>query len=182
MNKTIIICDIDGTIADHSHRKHYVEPKVPEGGDEGAKKPRKNWVAFHAGVAMDAVHHDVRTILVLLSAAPDMRVIYVSGRMERSRADTYVWLRENDFPEGDLHMRAENDFRSDDVVKEEIVDRLGLSPADVLCVLDDRDRVVAMWRRRGFRVLQVAGLDNHRPSYLLLLIHFESRHVLQNEV
>jgi len=29
----------------------------------------------------------------------------------------------------------------------------------VLCVLDDRNRVVAMWRRRGFRVLQVANGD-----------------------
>ena len=57
-------------------------------------------------------------------------------------------------------MRAERDYRADDAVKEEILERdLKLTPDEELCVLDDRDRVVAMWRRRGVRVLQVAQGD-----------------------
>ena len=88
-----------------------------------------------------------------------VEVIYVSGRMEVSRDATVQWLARHKFPRGALHMRADGDYRRDDIVKEEILDRLGLLPQQVLCVLDDRDRVVAMWRRRGFRVLQVAPGD-----------------------
>lgn len=149
--KNIILCDIDGTVADLSHRLHHVRP--PEG-------QRKNWAAFHAGVAEDAPHEDVRTILWCLHAASnDAEVVYVSGRNEVSRQATKAWLRQHNFPQGDLHMRADGDFRSDDIIKEEILDGLGLTPEQVLCVLDDRQRVVDMWRRRGFRVLQVAPGD-----------------------
>lgn len=154
-HKRTIICDIDGTIADLSHRLHHINP--PPG-------QRKNWVAFHDGVGGDAPHSDMLTILWLLTQWKlgwhSRRVVYVSGRMSRTRDDTRQWLDKHGFPPGDLHMRDDGDFRSDDVVKEEILDtQLCLTPDDVLCVLDDRDRVVSMWRRRGFRCMQVAPGD-----------------------
>lgn len=156
--KNTIICDIDGTIADLTHRLHYVRPS------EGQ---RKNWAAFHACVAADTPHWDVQEILYSLSGKRFMtdkdspkQIVYVSGRNEASRAATMQWLYMYGFPDGDLHMRADGDFRSDDIVKEEILDNhLRLTPEQVLCVLDDRQRVVDMWRRRGFRVLQVAPGD-----------------------
>jgi hypothetical protein len=148
--KKFIICDIDGTIADLTHRLHYIKP------DEGRKK---NWYEFHMRCIDDKPHHDMHFILWTLVRA-DKSVIYVSGRSDVSRAATENWLAAYGFPLGQLHMRKNGDFRSDDVIKEEILDtKLKLTPADVLCVLDDRQRVVDMWRRRGFRVLQVAAGD-----------------------
>jgi len=52
-------------------------------------------------------------------------------------------------------MRKADDRRPDTEVKLEMVRELGLTPDDVLCVLDDRQCVVDMWRENGFRCLQV---------------------------
>ena len=146
--KHTIICDIDGTVSDPSHRLHHIR---------GPR--RKDWPAFFAACRDDANHDDIHEILQGL-LGPDRHVVYVTGRPEAQRTATLGWLARHRYPKGSLHMRADRDFRSDDVVKEEILDRdLKLLPQDVLCVLDDRDRVVGMWRRRGFRVLQVANGD-----------------------
>jgi hypothetical protein len=146
--KHVIICDLDGTASDPSHRLHHIRGRG-----------RKNWPAFFEACHADPPHDDIAEIVRAL-ATPGRSVVYVTGRPERNRRATVEWLARHGYPEGPLHMRADADHRADDVVKEEILDReLKLTPQDVLCVLDDRDRVVAMWRRRGFRVLQVAEGD-----------------------
>ncbi len=146
--KRTIICDIDGTLADRSHRLRHIKPGPGQ---------RKNWAACFDEVMYDAVHVDMRMVLDRLHGAGDHPVVYVSGRMERCRHATERWLINNCFPPGPVFMRRDGDYRPDYTVKEEILDRhLKLTPADVLCVLDDRDQVVDMWRTRGFRVLQVA--------------------------
>lgn len=146
--KHVIVCDLDGTLTDPGHRL----PLIRGPG-------RKRWDAFFDGCGDDPPHHDLLTILDALRGGT-RRVVYVTGRPERTRPATLAWLRRHGLPEGDLHMRRDGDHRADDVVKEALLDHaLRLVPDDVLCVLDDRDRVVAMWRRRGFRVLQVADGD-----------------------
>ena len=56
-------------------------------------------------------------------------------------------------------MRAAGDDRKDEIIKREIYNR-EIKPAfDVLCVLDDRDQVVRMWRAMGLTCLQVAPGD-----------------------
>ena len=54
-------------------------------------------------------------------------------------------------------MRAEGDFRPDEQVKRELYETRVL-PAfgHATYVLDDRDKVVRMWRSLGLTVLQVA--------------------------
>ena len=146
--KHTVVCDIDGTASDPEHRLHHVRGPG-----------RKDWPAFFDACGDDACHDDVAEIVRALVAS-GRAVVYLTGRPERTRAATLGWLRRHGYPAGPLHMRRDRDFRADDVVKEEILDReLRLVPQDVLCVLDDRSRVVAMWRRRGFRVLQVADGD-----------------------
>lgn len=146
--KRTIICDIDGTLADLSHRLHHIRPGPGQ---------RKNWAAFFDEVIYDLPIEDNKLILEALLLGVKGRVVYVSGRMERCRAATERWLDNHGLPVGPVFMRANGDYRPDYTVKEEILDRhLKLTPADVLCVLDDRDQVVDMWRTRGFRVLQVA--------------------------
>lgn len=143
-----VIVDIDGTIADLSHRMHHIQ----------GKGRRKDWTAFFAACGEDVPHDDIIRLLQAIAAStPQVVFHYVSGRSDGCRSQTEAWLQRHGLPRGALLMRRAGDFRTDDVVKEEILDtRLELSPADVWFVLDDRDRVVDMWRRRGFRVLQVA--------------------------
>ena len=52
-------------------------------------------------------------------------------------------------------MRADRDFREDSVVKYEIYRDHIRDNYNIKFVLDDRQRVVDMWRGQGLRVLQV---------------------------
>ena len=52
-------------------------------------------------------------------------------------------------------MRAAKDTRGDDVVKAELFDAHIRRRFHVRVVLDDRDRVVALWRRLGLPCWQV---------------------------
>jgi hypothetical protein len=56
-------------------------------------------------------------------------------------------------------MRKYGDFRQDSIVKREIYERFIAPDYDILCVLDDRNSVVSMWREIGLTCLQVAEGD-----------------------
>jgi hypothetical protein len=56
-------------------------------------------------------------------------------------------------------MRAEKDYRADDIIKGELLDRIISDGWRPWLVVDDRDRVVKMWRDRGLLCLQCAPGD-----------------------
>jgi hypothetical protein len=155
--KNTIICDLDGTLADCTHRRHYVESKP------------KDWDAFYAGVGDDPVNFPVLALLHkclgtydLHSQGVQWEVVFCTGRPERCRDDTEVWLHKYGFEMGKgrytLLMRKDGDYRADYIVKQEILDnRIGKHK--VLFVLDDRQQVVDMWRRNGLVCFQVAKGD-----------------------
>jgi hypothetical protein len=58
-----------------------------------------------------------------------------------------------------LHMRGRGDHRPDQVVKRELYERRVRPRYTVTAVLDDRAKVVRMWRELGLTVLQVADGD-----------------------
>ncbi len=76
-----------------------------------------------------------------------------------SEAITTHWLELHGIPFNELLMRADNDYRSDEIIKEELYFNSINPRFDVVGVLDDRDRVVQMWRRIGLACLQVAPGD-----------------------
>ena len=166
MSKRVVLCDLDGTLADVNHRLPYI--KNPD----GTLKPyaERDWDSFNAACVDDAPNEDVIQILTALvrgwgahgchmCGAIDRDVYILSGRNDSVRAETVEWLQKHvdedwDFNER-LVMRKADDRRPDTEVKLEMVRELGLTPDDVLCILDDRQCVVDMWRENGFRCLQV---------------------------
>tara|TARA_R110002020_G_scaffold272041_2_gene487170 strand:+ start:1585 stop:2238 length:654 start_codon:yes stop_codon:yes gene_type:complete len=159
-DKNIIICDIDGTIANVQHRLHYI--KNPDGSKKSFKDT--DWDSFHKACVDDTPYDDVIEVLRSLVVGHDNREVYFfSGRNSSVRKETWRWLEAHvketvmpsDFSPQQLQMRSENDRRPDTVVKLEIMQGLGFTPDDVLCILDDRQSVVDMWRENGFRVMQV---------------------------
>lgn len=56
-------------------------------------------------------------------------------------------------------MRRSGDFRPDYIVKEVILDFEILTRYTPYIIIDDRDQVVKMWRRRGYTCLQCAPGD-----------------------
>jgi hypothetical protein len=137
-----VIFDIDGTLADRTHRRHFVTVKPA------------NWNAFRAAADRDTVIEPVAGVLRRLQA--HARIILCTGRMEKERDLTEKWLLRNRIFFDRLFMRTTDDTRPDDVIKEELLDQILAEGFNPKLVFDDRQRVVDMWRRRGLICAQVA--------------------------
>jgi len=149
--KNVIICDIDGTIADVRHRLPYIQ------NEDGSKRSKPDWAAFHAACVDDLPFDDVIEVVNNLTySVRSYRLYMLSGRNEVVRAETEQWL-DNHMGYTKLVMRKANDRRPDHIIKLEMVRELGLTPDKVLCIFDDRQSVVDMWRENGYRCLQVAA-------------------------
>jgi hypothetical protein len=149
MTQPTIIVDIDGTIADCSHRAHWVRSNP------------KNWPAFNKGMKNDTKHDDIIWLVKTLYEA-GCTILIASGRGDEDRPTTIEWL---DTVAGlggiyqKLYMRKAKDYRSDDIVKSEILDQMRQDGYNPSITIDDRNQVVSMWRERGLRCLQVAPGD-----------------------
>jgi phosphoglycolate phosphatase-like HAD superfamily hydrolase len=137
----IVIFDIDGTLADVSERIHHLK-----------KKP-KDWPAFFRGMAQDkAIRSMVRLCNILYSSG--IKVILCSGRSEEHRKETVQWLTRQNVNYHELWLRRNGDRRSDVTVKRKMLARI--DKGRVLFVVEDRSRVVEMWRSEGLVCLQCA--------------------------
>ena len=141
MADEIVIFDIDGTLADVSERIHHLN-----------KKP-KNWNAFFAGMAQDKAIQSMVRLCNLLYAS-GVRIILCSGRNEEYREETVRWLAQQEVLYHELFLRKDNDRRSDTVVKREMLS--AIDKTKILFVVEDRSRVVEMWRSEGLVCLQCA--------------------------
>ena len=137
-----IIVDIDGTLAHIVDRSPYDYTKVSEDVvDENV-----------AQIVRKYAQRDIQDL-------PDTYIIVVSGREDACRTETEQWLADNYIPYDEFYMRKSGDQRNDAIVKKEIYDEFIKPRFNVRFVLDDRDRVVKMWREEGLKVLQVAEGD-----------------------
>lgn len=138
----IVIVDMDGTLADVSHRLHFI--KGPG---------RKNWPAFFEHMDQDppnaAIVHAVNNY------ATNHEIVIVTGRPAKYRRNTVDWLHRYSVPFSRLYMRPGGDHRPDHVVKKEIFTSLGADRFRVMLVIDDRPAVCDMWRACGLEVQQV---------------------------
>ena len=85
------------------------------------------------------------------------KILFVTGRNERMRSRTVGWFNLYGFNSYDaLYMRGKTDFRQDDIVKREVLDKIveryGEKPA---MVFEDRKRVIRMWRDAGIFTIDV---------------------------
>ncbi len=172
--KNIILCDLDGTLADIRHRLHYIAntqpcpactvdtPVIcPACDDMGFVKRTPDWEGFHAACAddkpirdtIDAVDFMKRGMTECLGSSVELWI--TSGRSDSVRGETVRWLHQCGVPHDRLIMRPHGDHTPDDILKRSWLNTI--IPKDrVLCVFDDRKRVVDMWREQGLTCYQVA--------------------------
>lgn len=134
---SVVICDIDGTVAEGTGRSMYDYDKV----DTDRLK----------AVVMTHV----------LNTAKNSRLVFMSGRPDSAREKTQAWLRTNldrigAYQDFDLYMRRTGDFRQDYIVKYELFQQHIADKYMVWAVFDDRNQVVQMWRKLGLQTYQVA--------------------------
>lgn len=149
MKPKAYIFDIDGTLADCSHRLHYIT------GDT------TNWDAFYAACFGDAVIKNVAEVFKALGDYEDNVLILLTGRSNRVYEETsdWIWVHfELSSYNGDveLFMREDTDHRPDWQVKREIYEREIKDKYNVIGVFEDRQQCVDMWRSLGLTCFQVA--------------------------
>lgn len=162
--KGTVFVDIDGTVADLTHRRVFVRSNP------------KNWPAFERAIPNDT---PIQWVIDAVNRLYDAgwTVVMMSGRSETSKEATVEWLekygvkyhaifmrRKWEFDEnGEIKLTRKGkrlgDFRRDDIVKEELLGVARAAGFDPDVVFDDRDQVVSMWRRLGIPVVQVAEGD-----------------------
>lgn len=137
--------DLDGTVADISHRLHYIE------GD------KKDWRSFFAECHLDQPILPMMRLVNDLARANTALIIFVSGRSDECRQATETWLRSFIGNAANrIYMRRAGDHRPDDIVKMELLEQMRADGFDPLMVFDDRAVVVAAWRAAGLLCAQVA--------------------------
>lgn len=146
MMKKTVIFDLDGTLALIDKRRALA-----------AKSDGKiNWKTFFdpKNIQLDKPNVAVIEMAKMLKKQGHSVVIF-SGRDSISRKETIEWLNQFGVPFDVLKMRPEGSFTPDDVLKQHWLDQLFPDKSDVLCVFDDRDKVVKMWRENGLTCFQV---------------------------
>jgi phosphoglycolate phosphatase-like HAD superfamily hydrolase len=137
----IVIFDIDGTLADISAREHHVRTQP------------KNWRRFFEGMLDDK---PILPVLNLCNTLFDagFQIVLFTGRPDDFREVTEKWLNRFGVKYHSLHMRGSGDNRSDVIVKKEMLEHIEKNK--IAFIVEDRSRVVQMWRNEGFICLQCA--------------------------
>lgn len=130
----MILCDIDGTVAEMTERGPFDWKRV------GEDNPKKN----------------VLNIIKCLHSAGYL-IQFMSGRDEVCRKETNDWLIQHlGFLDFHILMRPEGDNRKDSIVKKELFDNHIRGKYYIEAVFDDRDQVVSLWRNEiGLTCMQV---------------------------
>jgi predicted kinase len=134
-----IVFDLDGTLADITHRLHHVRGN------------NKNYRQFYASVSEDKPKTQVISLLKELSRAGN-RIEIWSGRSDESRSDTEDWLMTYGLDGYDLKMRPKGDHQPDVDLKRSWLMQAKRKPD---AVFDDRSKVVQLWRDEGILCCQV---------------------------
>ena len=168
MNKKTVIFDLDGTLANIDTRRNM--SLKPNG--------KLDWDIFADPSSI--LNWDVPNVPVIKMAqlfkADGFRIVIFSGRNDRGFDATVLWLNNNHVPFDLLVMRPDKfkdkswpiadgnpatpdmRFMPDEILKKKMLDTF-VDINDVFLVVDDRDKVVKMWRDLGLNTFQVAPGD-----------------------
>ena len=177
------IFDIDGTLMDIDHRRHFVEGET------------KDWKSFISHTVYDIPNTPVANVMSFLNTDYN-NIFFLTGRKESQRDITikqiedcgYNYLNQGALSPRDdyldsikvgtkydpnerryhyseiLLMRPDDDYRPDAELKSDLFDKLvemhrGYFATQDTIIFDDRQSVVDMWRSRGLTCFQVAEGD-----------------------
>lgn len=159
-----LFLDVDGTVADLTHRRVYV-----------ATKP-KNWPAFEKTMDQDTpIQHVIDAAMALKDAG--WTVVIMTGRGIHNKDVTEDWLQRHGVrydaiytrnyerdEDGNIVMKKDGvtpkpDYRRDDLVKYDLLVQARKDGYDPTAVFDDRDQVVRMWRANDIFCVQTAFGD-----------------------
>jgi len=155
MDKDIVIFDLDGTLADIDQRRE-ISTK-----DNG----KMDWGKFFDPTNISLDQPNIPVIKTAQALADQgLKIVIFSGRSKATKDATKDWLNQFGVPFSVLKMRPTGNqfqFMPDDKLKKMWLDDLfpGDTKDRILCIFDDRQKVVDMWRDNGLSCFQVAPGD-----------------------
>lgn len=146
MTEKIIIFDLDGTLSLTDHRQHFLN-----------RKPSPDWDGFFNAAKDDLPNVPIIELFRSLQQAGHKLLLW-TGRSNAVSSDTLEWLTKYGVYPTHIRMREANDHRADVIIKKEWLDSFlnGTPKENILFAVDDRKKVVDMWRSEGIICLQVA--------------------------
>ena len=168
--KNTVIFDLDGTLA-------FIDKRRIKAGSTSGKSPspsKMDWDVFFDpdNIKLDDPNPPVIKLAQMFKA-DGFKIVIFSGRNDRSFNTTKQWLKKFDVPFDLLVMRPDKfksdswpiadgnpatpdmRFMPDDILKKKMLDTF-VDINDVFVVVDDRQKVVDMWRNLGLNTWQVA--------------------------
>lgn len=145
-----IVFDIDGVLADYSHRLKYIQGE------------NKDYDKFYSDeeIMKDRLILDITDIIIAFGNFDDYtgvneedqtRIIFVSERNRKCLRSTIRWLEKNlnvCIDEDNLFIYPENDCRPDCQIKEDLIKKhIGFE--NILFAFDDDDKANEMYKKHG---------------------------------
>ena len=139
-DKKIVICDIDGTVANNDHRQHLL-------------KGFKTWDLFFNALDKDTpILEVIEYVLKLYSNGK--KIVFITGRPERFRKPTLRWLsRYFDF-ELNVFMRENNDIRHKKLVKKDIFTN-NFNSEQIYIAIENDLELIDLWKSLGLQVKEI---------------------------
>ena len=146
----VSVWDLDGTLADDSHRIHLLP-------SEGSSSPEE-YEPYHQQHHLDPVIDKSKFVLDLLSL--ETEIIYLTSRPSNHRFSTARWIRSNGLPEGHLVMRPEGSTMGSAEFKGIYLDYLILTClCKVAFLFDDREDILQEGRSRGIKSIHPKQIE-----------------------
>ena len=146
--KNTIIFDLDGTLALIDKRRDL--SRKPNG--------KIDFKILHdpSNIYLDKPNPPV-VKMAQMFAEDGFNIVIFSGRSDKTKFTTKSWLTHNRVPFHKLVMRPHKtmNFIPDDILKRDMLDT-HVDINDIFMVVDDRQKVVDMWRSLGLICLQAA--------------------------
>ena len=153
MKKSIVIFDLDGTLALIDLRR---EISI---GDDG----KRDWDVFFDPKMISLDDPNIPVVeMARLFRNNGFFIVILSGRSKATKDATKDWLKKHDVPFNILKMIPTSKkwhFMKDSDLKKHWLDDLFPDKDQIFAVFDDRNQVVDMWRDNGLTTFQVADGD-----------------------
>ncbi len=154
----MLICNIDGTIADNAHRRR----ELPDG--------TFDWDYFLRPdlISQDRVFPYAREVLARLTVRHPL--ILLSGREERFRSTTRAWMAEQGLPTpSKLYLRPDQDRRTSTEFKAEILSMIIEHAHEAVSFVDDNAEMEPICARFGIQLLRAPAIWEELFRYIHLL-------------
>ena len=135
--RPVAVFDIDGVLADVSHRLHFIQGRA------------HSWERFFRAADRDPLLTEGARRL--RAALVDHDVVFLTGRPEWTRRLTERWLARHDLPTGPLIMRGDHDRRPAAWLKRDELRGLARGRT-IASMIDDDPAVVGVLQEDGWPV------------------------------